>query len=121
MDKPNTTEQLLQLEQELADYRPAMSQAIQTILDSDVSKYPILVVHQQADAQVGLPIIQAHSVAGQWSVNASTLEEFVAKNLINTDKVEFFTKTYKNPDTHICAFVVSELGATFIFLPRTAV
>ena len=29
-----------------------------------------------------------------------------------------FKKIYKNPETHLCLFVLNEIGANFVFLPR---
>ena len=52
-----------------------------------------------------------------WSINISSLEEFVAKQVISSEKLEEFKKVYKSPDDHLCIFVISELGAAFIYLP----
>lgn len=114
MDKKK---QFQKLDAELAPYRKALSQAVDTILEQGVSKYPIMVVHQ-IEVEIGIPIIRREQVKGDWSVNASTLEEFVAKQIINEKWVDRFREVYKNPEEEICLFVLSELGAMFIFLPR---
>ena len=67
---------------------------------------------------MGIALIEANPPKMYWSVNASTLEEFVTKNLVFEEKVKDFMSTYKNPETHLCLFVLSELGAQFIFIPR---
>lgn len=94
-----------------------MTQAAQVILDNDVSKYPIMVAHQQ-EVELGMPIYKKedHKNA-KWSIHASTLEEFVSKQLIFEDKVKDFKENYKTVDSSICVFVLSELGAEFIFIP----
>ncbi len=114
MDKK---ERLEALKKELEGYLPALSQAADTIRTEGVSKYPILVLHK-LDVDIGIPIIDRHKVKGDWSVNASTLEEFVTKRLIQADQVDRFRQVYKDPDEYICLFVLSDLGANFVFLPR---
>ncbi len=105
------------LEQELQSYNKMLGQAADTILDQDVSNYPIFIVHQQ-DMAAGIPLVEQSKTEGSWSINASTLEEFVTKQLIESEKVNNFRAIYKNPKENLCLFVLSELGATFIFLPR---
>jgi hypothetical protein len=106
-----------QLQHELQGYKGALGKAADTIIDQEVSEYPIFVVHQH-EVAVGIPMIQKEEVKGNWSVNASSLEEFVGKNLIDPAKVDGFKEVYKDPEEALCLFVLSELGATFIFLPR---
>ncbi len=105
------------LEQELQAYNKMLGQAADTVLDQDVSKYPIFIVHQQ-DIAAGIPLVKHAETEGTWSVNVSTLEEFVTKQLIEMEKLDNFRAIYKNPKENLCLFVLSELGATFIFLPR---
>lgn len=110
-------ESYIVLEHELDTYRKIMTQAAQVILDQDVSKYPILVAHQQ-ELELGMPIFKKEDNKGsKWSIHASTLEEFVSKQIVYPDKVEEFKANYKTIDSSICVFVLSELGAEFIFLP----
>jgi len=54
-----------------------------------------------------------------WLINASTLEEFVTKQIILNEKVSDFKKIYKSPDQHLCLFLIEKSGATFVFLPRS--
>jgi hypothetical protein len=104
------------LEAELQPYKKALGKAADTILEQAVSEYPIFVVHQH-DVEIGIPLIaQDHQL--NWSVNASSLEEFVAKNIIEPEKIEPFKDVYKDPEYFICLFVLSELGANFVFIPR---
>lgn len=116
MKKPSIR-QFRRLEQELQPYHHTLCQAADAILEKEVSKYPILVVHQQQVA-LGVPIVIRDEVKGNWSVNASTLEEFATKQLITAEKIEDFQGIYKDPGTHLCLFVISELGVQFIFIKR---
>lgn len=105
------------LQKELDHYKPVMIQAGQTIIDQGVSEYPIMVVHQH-EMSVGIVIAEKDKIKGNWSVNASTLEEFISKRLIEENKVDSFKTIYKSRQKFICMFVLSELGAEFIFLPK---
>ena len=106
-----------QLERELKPYLPIMEKASDTIMQKDISKYPILVVHQQ-EIELGIPVVVKDKSKGNWSIHASTLEEFATKQVIAAEKIEDFQGIYKNPKQDLCLFVISELGAKFIFVPR---
>lgn len=105
------------LEKELAVYGPILGQAADTIVEKEVSDYPIFVVHQQ-EFDAGIPMIDREQTNGNWSVNASSLEEFVTKQIIQPEKVDAFKAAYKPVEEFVCLFVLSELGAKFIFYPR---
>jgi hypothetical protein len=108
-------EKLISLENELKKYRNVLVKAQEIIMNKDVSKYPIFVFHQH-DVEVGIPIVEKAKAKGNWNINASSLEEFNSKSLIPSENVEKFQEAYKDTDTHLCLFVISELGAQFIFL-----
>ncbi len=110
-------ESFIVLQKELEVFRRIMTQAANVIVDQNVSEYPILVAHQQ-ELELGMVIYDRAKYKGaKWSVHASTLEEFVSRQLIFPEKIDDFKKNYKSIDTNICIFVLSELGAKFIFLP----
>lgn len=106
------TSQFIQLEKELSPYKVTMGEAIESVIDQEVSKYPILVVHQQ-EIEIGI-----HLFDHIWSVHISCLEEFVSKQVINVEKIDSFKTIYKSPKKFLCLFVISDLGANFIFMPR---
>lgn len=106
----------VQLEKELGSYKKIMSKAADSILDQEVSKYPIFVAHQH-EVEIGISILN-EDVPSKWRIHASTLEEFVSKQIIEPEKIDSFKTIYKSPQSHCCVFVLSELGAKFIFLPR---
>ena len=93
-----------------------ISQASDVILDQDVSNYPIFIAHQQ-ELDMGIVLISKGNDSN-WSIHASSLEEFVSKQIIFQDKIEEFKSNYKDPKLSLCIFVLSELGAQFVFLPR---
>ena len=51
-----------------------------------------------------------------WAVNASTLEEFHAKRIIDIEKIDDFRTLYRKHTEDICVFVLSEAGAKFVFI-----
>ncbi len=113
--KPKT--EYKQLEQEMQAYKPVMAKAAETILDQEVSSYPIFIVHRQ-EVNIGVPLVQAEGEEAPWSVNASTLEELATKKVIPMVKVDDFREVYKDPREYFCLFVIKDSGAEFIFLPR---
>ena len=113
----NQLSQYQQLEKELAVYGPILGQAADMIVAKEVSEFPIFAVHQQI-FDVGIPLIERERTNGNWSVNASSLEEFVTKQIIQPERVDSFKEAYKDVERFVCLFVLSELGAKFIFYPR---
>ena len=105
------------LQTELDIFRKLMTQAAKVILDQDVSDYPIMVAHQQ-ELELGMPIFKREENKGsKWPIHASTLEEFVSRQIIFPEKVDEFKSNYKDTNANVCVFVLSELGAEFLFLP----
>lgn len=107
----------LVLEKDIQVYKKVMSEASDIIMDQEVTKFPIFVMHQQ-QLEIGIPIADREKNKGNWNINASSLEEFVSKSIVHDYKIEEFKETYKDPEEHICVFVVSELGTQFIYVPR---
>jgi hypothetical protein len=105
------------LQNDLSALKPLMRRTIEVIYEQDVSNYPIFVVHQNL-LDVGIAIVQKEANKSKWSVNISTLEEFAARQLIETEKIDDFRTLYKAHRNEFCLFVLSDMGATFIFLPE---
>ncbi len=78
-------ENFIQLKDQLKAYVGLMDQTGTIIIDEGVSNYPIMVVHQQ-EVEIGIPMEFGVSLPGKWSVNASTLEEFVSKKIVEDDE-----------------------------------
>ena len=114
--KKQGDEKFLKLKEELQPYLKSLAQAAEVIHDQEVSEFPIFVVHQHT-VDIGINIVDRENVKGNWSVNASTLEEFSTKQVLSPEKIEDFKLVYKNHQGELCLFVLSELGANFVFLP----
>lgn len=106
------------LEKELQPLKPTMNNAIEAILDQEVTDYPIFIVHQKDLLEMGVPLLKGGSIYSKWSVNASSLEELSTKRIIAQDRIADFREVYKDSATHFCLFVLEDASAKFIFLPR---
>ncbi len=104
------------LEEELKPYKSLLGSVADTIMEQDVSSYPVFVLYRDS-IEVGIPL-DTENITGEWFVNASSLEEFVAKQLVLAEKVDDFKSVYKDPTAFLCLFVVDKSGATFVFIPR---
>ena len=112
-------EQLMHhLTKDLTPYFEVFDKAIATILDQEVSKYPIFVLSKEP-ISIGVPLINQVKDNIVWSVNVSTLEEFAGKQLIQMDKVDDFRSIFKDPDTHYCFFIIENKEAQFVFIPKS--
>ena len=110
------TSKYIQLEKELTPYKKVMGIASDSIIDQEITKYPIFVIHQHT-VEIGVSLTQ-ETVNNKWNIQATSLEELVSKQIIEQNKIDSFRTIYKSPDKFFCLFVLSELGAKFIFIPR---
>ena len=113
-----TTEKLILLKEQLLQYIKIAEKAAELIKSENISRYPIIVVHQD-EIEIGIPLVERGSFDSIWSVNASTLEEFYTKKLVAETKLEDFKSLYKLHSDEICFFALSELGGQFLFMPRS--
>lgn len=116
-DEMKEAEKLLVIENELKKYREILSTASDKVRSTEASQFPIFVVAKQPIA-LGINIIDRQKMNSNWSINVSSLEEFVSKQLVFENRMEEFKTTYKDPSEFICLFVLSDLGAQYMFLPR---
>jgi hypothetical protein len=106
------------IEEKINRIKSFLVQSSNIILTEDVSRYPIFVVSTE-DMNIGIPLLVPHQVQEvPFFINASTLEEFYVKKMIESDKIDEFRKTYQNPETHLCIFLVNEGAANFIFIKK---
>ena len=106
---------LKSLETDLVLYSDSINEIALDILE-ELSKYPIFIAHQH-EARIGELIIDKDELSTEWNIHASTLEEFVEKGIINSEKQEFFKQQYKDARKFICVFVMVPEGANFVFYP----
>jgi len=109
--------QYRQLEEDLKAYKKLMAQIADTVLDNEVSKYPLFVIHRD-QLDLGVLLVDHEDGKSKWSIQSSTLEVLAAKKVIGMDKVDRFRQVFKDPQQFLCLFVLSDMGPSFVFLPR---
>ncbi len=108
-----------EIEAQISIFKPVMARTAEVVFAQDVSNYPIFVAHPTLlEINIGIPIAQKEAAESKWAINISTLEEFVARQLIDNEKIDNFRTLYKAHRNEFCLFVLSDMGATFIFLPH---
>jgi hypothetical protein len=104
------------LEKDFDLYREVLQEVAVDIRSGNFSGYPIFVA-SRLPLDVGELMLNRDEFESSWSIYASTLEEFIEKGLISKDKLEQFRQTYKDPEVFCCIFLVTNLGASFVFIP----
>ena len=107
---------LISLEKDLTFYADSIKEVAVEIMVEGISSYPIFIAHQHV-VNIGEMILNKDDLNTNWTIQASTLEEFIQKGIIHPDKKEQFLKTYKKPENYMCIFAVVPEGANFIYYP----
>lgn len=115
-NNPKKESPLKSLESDLKFYNESIKEVALEIMIEGISAYPIFVAHQH-EVKLGEPILDKNELNTDWSIHASTMEEFIEKGLIQTDKKDRFLKQYKDAYQFMCVFVIVPEGANFIFFP----
>lgn len=110
---------LVGLKKDLDFYKEAILEVSEAIREEGLSEFPIFLAHQH-EVSVGEVILDRNELGTGWTIQASTLEEFVENNLIREDRQDRFKKHYKNPNEFMCLFVIVPEGANFVFYPYSA-
>ncbi len=107
---------LVSLEKDLTFYADSIKEVAVEIIVEGISTYPIFIAHQH-EVSIGEVILNRAELNTDWTIQASTLEEFIQKGIVHPDKKEQFLKTYKKPENYMCVFVVVPEGANFVYYP----
>jgi hypothetical protein len=116
IDTEKHAAELQELNQNLNIYKESIREISDEIIDNQVSKYPIFIASRE-ETNLGKQIIDKEELALEWSINASTLEEFVRRKIVLENKLEAFKKSYKDPRKFLCVFTLLTENAGFIYLP----
>jgi hypothetical protein len=114
--QPAAKSPLLSLEHDLKVFNDAIREVAVEIIVEGLSKYPIFIAHQH-ELKLGEVILDRHELNSEWTIHASTLEEFVDRGVIKPELKERFIASYKSPKDHMCVFVVVPEGANFVYYP----
>lgn len=107
---------LKSLETDLKFYNESIKEVAIEIIAEGISEFPIFIAHQH-EVKLGEPILNHHELNTEWSIHASTMEEFIEKELIQPERKDRFLKQYKDPHAFMCIFVIVPEGANFVFFP----
>jgi hypothetical protein len=115
-DKVKKESPLLSLERDLKFFNESIHEVAIEIMAEGISASPIFIAHQH-ELKLGEMILDRNELNTEWSVHASTIEEFVERGIIKKELKERFLNTYKNPNDFMCVFVVVPEGANFVYYP----
>ncbi|MNK37763.1 hypothetical protein D3C87_563410 [compost metagenome] len=107
---------LISLEKDLDLYADALKEVAVEIIVEGISANPIFVAHQHT-VSIGEVILDRKELSTDWTIQASTFEEFVEKGIITPEKKALFLRSYKKPEDFMCVFVIVPEGANFIYYP----
>ena len=83
-----------------------------------LSRYPIFIAHQH-DLKLGEVILDRHDLNTEWSIHASTLEEFLERGVIKEILKGALYSIVQNPERFYVRVRNSARGANFIYYPYT--
>src|SRR3569833_2105352 len=89
------------LEKDLKLYSEAIHEVAVDIMVEGLSRYPIFVAHLHV-VKLGELILDRHDLNTEWTIQASTMEEFVEKGIIKDVLKVCFIKSFKNPVVFLC-------------------
>jgi len=115
-DKAKAESPLLTLETDLKFFSESIREVAIEIMVEGLSQYPIFIAHQH-ELKLGEVILDRHELNSEWSIHASTLEEFIERGVIKKELKERFISSYKSPDKYMCVFVIVPEGANFVYFP----
>lgn len=107
---------LKSLQVDLDFYNESIKEIAVEIMAEGLSAHPIFVAHQH-EVALGELILDKNELGTNWSIHASTLEEFVERGVIKEERKAQFIKKYKRPEDFMCLFVIVPEGANFVFYP----
>jgi hypothetical protein len=114
--QPAAKSPLLSLEHDLKVFNDAIREVAVEIIVEGLSKYPIFIAHQH-ELKLGEVILDRNELNSEWTIHASTLEEFIERGVVKSELKERFIASYKSPKDHMCVFVVVPEGANFVYYP----
>ena len=114
--QPKKDSPLVSLERDLKFFNESIREVAIEIMAEGISANPIFIAHQH-ELKLGEVILDRNELNTEWSIHASTIEEFTEKGVIKAELKERFLSTYKNPHDFMCLFVVVPEGANFVYYP----
>ena len=105
------------ISQDFAVVSDTLKEASYVIRKRGFSDHPIFPIGKTEGIPVGQLLVDKKELATSWYYNASFLDEFVQRALIEPDKVDAFKESYKDPDEFCCLFVIDGEFTRFVYIP----
>lgn len=115
VDNPNPSP-LESLKRDLDFYSDAIKEVSSDVISEGYSAYPIFIAHQH-EVNMGEVILDKNELNTSWTINVSTLEDFVEKGIVKEDRKDYFIAKFKPAEKYMCLFVIVPEGANFVFYP----
>jgi hypothetical protein len=105
------------ISQDFAVVSDTLKEASYVIRKRGFSDHPIFPIGKNEGIPVGQLLVDKKELATSWYYNASFLDEFVQRALIEPDKVDAFKESFKDPDEFCCLFVIDGEFTRFVYIP----
>ncbi|PRD51420.1 hypothetical protein [Sphingobacterium gobiense] len=115
-DDPTANSPLKSLKVDLDFYSDSIKEVATEMIAEGYTLYPIFIAHQH-EVSIGELLLNKDELNTQWTINVSSLEEFVDRGLIKEDRKDYFVKHFKDTNGYMCLFVVVPEGGNFVFYP----
>ena len=115
MDKELTVNLEL-LKDDIEFYQGMLKEVSADILTEGFSKYPVFIAHHEP-IKLGEMIIDASEYSRSYNISATVLEELLERNIVTKEREQSFKDAYKNPNQFLCILLVTDKGASFVFVP----
>lgn len=107
---------LQSLKVDLDFYSDSIKEVSTEMIVEGYTLYPIFIAHQH-EVRIGEVLLDKSDLGTNWSINVSSVEEFVERGIIKEEKRAYFEKHFKKAANFMCLFVVVPEGANFVFYP----
>jgi len=114
--QPAKSSPLQSLKFDLDFYSESIKEVSAEMIVEGYTLYPIFIAHQH-EVSLGQVLLDKLELGTNWSINVSSVEEFVERGVIKEEKRAYFEKHFKKPENFMCLFVVVPDGANFVFYP----
>lgn len=104
------------LKTDLDFYKESIKEVSTELMTEKYTQFPIFVAHQH-EVSVGEIILDRTELGTGWTIQVSSLEEFLEVGIVKEDKKEKFVQKFKDPAKYMCLFVIVPEGANFVFYP----
>lgn len=93
-----------------------LKEASYQIIKRKISSNPIFILTENP-VEIGSTYLDINLLKNIYEYKMSFLEEFIQRQIVGEESIEFFQENYKDPEEYCCLFVLDEAFAGFIYLP----